>query len=304
MAWRVELFLEGVVSALFGRHFVGAMQAYPDLVPSLATILKCRFGLDILQPLALGWYNSNLDGTARSSAIPAQGRAGQNALTLIVGNSGLLWNRFLSACAQTDSELLRQLHPLNAYVEHSVQTGIKSALPGIPFSSLRIFWSHSRAQLEGGEGFVAMQRMANYSGLAYLDEISHLSYHPVYGPWFSLRCAIVFDDIPYTGPPKPKPLECPLDSHTLDIVGKRLEEAVAMATTRCRSTNSVSTTHPQYEVRESWRLWLAVRDAAAPGHPCRYSDDQILYHYTGDRSILQGFVDKVKSQENQVIKKP
>ena len=39
-------------------------------------------------------------------------------------------------------------------------------------------------------------------------------------------------------------------------------------------------------VRARWRQWVAVRDAPCPGHPWRYSDAQLRYHYTGDRSAL------------------
>lgn len=34
------------------------------------------------------------------------------------------------------------------------------------------------------------------------------------------------------------------------------------------------------------RLWLAVREALAPNHLERYSEQQIQYHYTKDRTIL------------------
>ncbi len=40
----------------------------------------------------------------------------------------------------------------------------------------------------------------------------------------------------------------------------------------------------QAELRERWKLWLAVRDGCPVGRDHRYSDDQIRYHYAGDRS--------------------
>ena len=62
----------------------------------------------------------------------------------------------------------------------------------------RIYWSHQRTpDLEGGGEHVAFQRMAHAAGLAFLDEDSHLCIHPRFGPWFSLRCCIIFDEIPY-----------------------------------------------------------------------------------------------------------
>ena len=54
-----------------------------------------------------------------------------------------------------------------------------------------------------------MQRMAHAAGLAVLEPNSHLCVHPKFGPWIALRCALVFDSIPYTEPqtaPQIKPL--------------------------------------------------------------------------------------------------
>lgn len=39
-------------------------------------------------------------------------------------------------------------------------------------------------------------------------------------------------------------------------------------------------------VAANWRAWVAVRDSPCPGHPWRYSEEQITYHYTRDRSVL------------------
>ena len=51
--------------------------------------------------------------------------------------------------------------------------------------------------------------MAQAAGLAQLEQNSHLCVHPKFGPWIALRCALVFDDVPYTEPqgaPRMKPL--------------------------------------------------------------------------------------------------
>jgi methylmalonic aciduria homocystinuria type C protein len=36
------------------------------------------------------------------------------------------------------------------------------------------------------------------------------------------------------------------------------------------------------ELRDRWRLWLAVRDACPVGREHRYSDEQIRFHYAGE----------------------
>ena len=40
---------------------------------------------------------------------------------------------------------------------------------------------------------VAMQRLANETGLSQLDETSYLCFHPRFGPWHSLQCVVAFD---------------------------------------------------------------------------------------------------------------
>lgn len=42
--------------------------------------------------------------------------------------------------------------------------------------------------------------MAQAAGLAHLEENSHLCVHPKFGPWIALRCALVFDNVPYPEP--------------------------------------------------------------------------------------------------------
>lgn len=49
-------------------------------------------------------------------------------------------------------------------------------------------------------------------------------------------------------------------------------------------------------VRTSWEKWVAVRDAPCPGHPRRFSRDQLEYHYTHNKAALQRAVDGVGPQ--------
>ena len=72
--------------------------------------------------------------------------------------------------------------------------------------------------------------MAHHSGLAFLDHDSHLCLHPRFGPWFSLRCVVIFDDVPYAAP-KPEELPNPLPAATRLYVRMALHTAVH--NTRC-----------------------------------------------------------------------
>lgn len=214
--------------------------------------------------------------------IPPTGSSGPDATVLLVGNSRALWQPFLAAC-RGDASLLHHPHPLETYIERSLLNVLSSHMP--PSASYRVFWSHSVAELEGGAGFVAMQRLAACAGVAYLDTVSHLSLHPVYGPWFSLRCAVVLDDQTFPAAVLPPALlPNPLDA----AAQARVRCAVAAATRACAAGEGSKPEMP--DVRSSWQLWLAVRNAPQRDHAWRYSQDQVLYHYTGDREFLKKVV--------------
>jgi methylmalonic aciduria homocystinuria type C protein len=95
---------------------------------------------------------------------------------------------------------------------------------------------------------------------------SHMCVHPTFGPWMALRAAIVID---VEGPPPRAPIAPPCDCAT--GCQAALDRALA-----ARARESLS------ELRERWKLWLAVRDACPVGRAHRYDDDQIRYHYAGD----------------------
>ena len=216
--------------------------------------------------------------------------AAASALVVLIGNSASVWRPFLNACAH-DASLLTDPHPLQCYLQRNIETALSTNT-----TSYRVYWSHCTAELvSGGRGYVAMQRMAECSGLAYLDHTSHLSIHPVFGPWFSLRCAIVMDDVYFCDsnesgtspslPPLPPPprLVCPLDDATVAAV----KEAACIA---FEGQSGI-------EKNKKWQKWLAVRDAVGAEHPHRYCERQIVYHYTGDRDALRACVlDAAKSE--------
>jgi methylmalonic aciduria homocystinuria type C protein len=289
------------------------------------------YGIDILQPLALSWYNNCLPEHALASQIPLppsptaeySTTTKDDALTLVIGNSKAIWPKFLECCA-SDSSILNDPHPLNAYMERSINTALAQSFPPSFLSSsspvygiYKIYWSHTTANLRGGEGFVAMQRMAECCGLAYLDHTCHLSFHPTFGPWFSLRCAIVVfcngvvgtaqnfssDGVPTGILTPPIPLNCPLDKETM--LNVQAAAAAAFSSERKENDNGADGAGGKlFEIKDvcaKWEKWLAVRDAAAPGHPYRYSEEQILYHYTGDRQLLRKIVSDFK-RVNQSLK--
>jgi methylmalonic aciduria homocystinuria type C protein len=138
-------------------------------------------------------------------------------------------------------------HPLQRYTEDTIERAC---------AGRAIFYSHRR--YEGA--FLPFQRLAVVAGLAALAP-THLLVHPIYGPWFALRAVAIAPGEPRHVPPRVAlPCTCNAACH----------DALAHATTR-----------------NSWRDWLAVRDACPIGRAHRYDDDQIAYHYTKDPARLR-----------------
>ena len=171
-------------------------------------------GFDIVQPF---------DG----GLVDPDRRAG-----LLVGNTRALWPRFVAGKPPGPD-------PFDRFVEAAVD-------PVVPPGG-RVVYAHR--QYDGA--FVPFQRLAVAAGLGALSE-THLVIHPVYGPWFALRAAIVVPGEP--PPPAQIPRPCRCDA--------ACREALQ------RATGS-----------SDWRAWLAVRDACPAGREYRYSDDQLAYHY-------------------------
>jgi hypothetical protein len=82
-----------------------------------------------------------------------------------------------------DAELRAKTDPLDTYTREAMSTATASC--GTTVATWYSF--------EGGERLVAMQRVAEISGCAFLDHETHLSIHPTFGPWVAWRAVIVLD---------------------------------------------------------------------------------------------------------------
>ena len=207
-------------------------------------------GLDLLHAFDAAAYNEAIRGHARLQPLPLFGR--ENALGLLIGNTLALWPRFHAAW-RSRAELQRDPHPLDRYV-----TGAVTSCIGASPWRTELRFSH-----EGGARLVSMLHAAKASGLAHVGP-AHLAIHPVHGPWIGLRAVVVVDaPAPPAGPPPIPPCEgCPAPC----------EDALA----RAMAAGAAAT----------WRDWLAARDACPVGRSSRYSEPQLIYHYTKDRSVL------------------
>ena len=120
---------------------------------------------------------------------------------------------------------------------------------------------------------IAIQRLAALTGAAEIAPIG-LCIHPSYGPWFSLRAAVVFS---VAGPELRMPAS----------ICARCAQKPCLAT-RERVLAGLQGRGPTREVFESdWEGWLAMLEACPVGADQRYDDYQIRYHYTKDKGGLR-----------------
>ena len=215
-------------------------------------------GLDLVQPFQVGWYNAAVDPAYR---LPDLGRP--HALGVLIGNTRKLWPRFRAAL-RFEPALRGAPDPIERYASARVLAALRPLA-----EHWEVRWAHDPPPRR-----VAMQRLAHLSGLAYLAP-SFLNVHPLYGPWIALRAAVVVDTAGPSGPPPSLPHPCRECAHAC-------QPAFAQAVATLRDRDAAAS-----GLGDAWRRWLAVRDACPLGREHRYSDEQIGYHYRGDRTVLK-----------------
>ena len=209
-------------------------------------------GLDLAQVCSTAQL-ADVAAPLIADAHAAVGRS--NALAVVVGNTRALWPQFVAA-VRADTALAESPHPLDRYVERHINDAVKNVA-----TRALVAFGHCR----GSHGFPPLQRIADAAGLGWLAP-NHLLIHEIHGPWIALRALIVLDlDAPPTSPrvsSAPRGCTCAQTSAPL----------VAAATAASGT--------------DAWRAWLSVRDACPVGKSSRYSDEQLIYHYTHNRSVL------------------
>jgi methylmalonic aciduria homocystinuria type C protein len=217
------------------------------LARTLATIAaRCTaHGLDLHASTTVGAYNAQLDEPFHLPGAPDRAVA-------VVANTRAIW-------PHVDRFVQRFPH-LTDPVDAHVMRVVLSAVDGVSVPVVDVRFSHEEPPRR-----IAIQRLADVAGLAWLAP-SHLCVHPEFGPWIALRAAVVLDapgvDVAPAAP------TCDCSTGCLPA----LERALAAG----EPTNGD-------ELRDHWLLWLAMRDACPLGHRHRYDDEQIRYHYVGER---------------------
>jgi len=193
--------------------------------------------VDALAALARAGFDlvHAFDAAVAARAPGLAALAGPERRGLVIGNTRALWPVFSDALR--DPELAAERDPLDRYTERVID----AAFPGA-----RIFYGH-RAY---GGAFVPLQHLAVATGLGWLAP-SRLVIHPIYGPWFALRAAVMIDGEPVPRLPIAPPCHC--DASCTAVLARAQQSM-------------------------DGRDWVAVRDACSL-RAWRYTDDQLHYHY-------------------------
>ena len=174
----------------------------------------------------------------------------KNTFGIIIGNSKYLWPFFIKELKQ-NLTLLTHANPLDQYVREAVLTFLDEIE-----ISWQVFWAEVNAPKR-----IALQKLAKVSGLADLSP-SHLNVHREFGPWIAFRAVIVFDT------------EASDDKAPIINLCEPCSKP-------CLKPFKIALQ------KDTWENWLKVRTSCPVGKEYRYSEDQIRYHYTKDKSILR-----------------
>ena len=194
-------------------------------------------GLGVQGACSLEAYNNAVD---KLYALPGP----SSASVAIFGNTRRLWPHVCDFAQQH-----HRANPVDEYCEEVIRETF-AAMRGV----VAIRFSHELPPRR-----VAIQRLAEICNVSVTDPTTHHSIHPKYGPWISLRAAVVFE-LPLSQIPVASPLL------SLDAISQMLPLDLGI------------------DLRDPFAVnWVAVRDAIPFGQEHRFSEQQLEYHYTGKR---------------------
>ena len=231
------------------------VESHPFASESVAGQWLARAGFDLVAPLRAADYDAVVPASQRVC-----GPGGPSPLAVLVGHSRAVWAPFIAWLAAEPLRLSRA-HPLDDYT--AAQVAVAVALTGVP-AEVRYDWQA-----------VDVLRAAEVAGLLSRGA-SGLGVHPVHGPWVALRAVVVFDQPASVT----RALAAPQCAHCPTACGPR--------------ARALGPPTDLEGVRSNWRDWVALREACPLGAHARYTDEQIRYHYTGDRGVLHAAVAREK----------
>jgi hypothetical protein len=205
------------------------------------------YGFSFTEELASKFFSKNIEGNHHLI------RTG-----FFIGNTKNLWPFFVkefscSQLLQSDSD------PFDTFVEQTVKSiSTKHKL------SKKIIFAHQPSFSDIDENsFFPFQRFAEHIELAKIGA-NHLSFHPTYGYWFSMR-ALVFSD------------------EALPLVNTQYNWQTDPCTRKCSDyCGKAENTNNE----KDWEAELARRSSCPFASEFRFSKDQSEYHYTHNKSML------------------
>ena len=200
------------------------------------------FGFDLMKPFNVHQYNNLYSNPKNQLKNFPERKEKENTLGILFGNTKNLWKPFMK---EFDLNLKNELNPLDKYTEnvfYSLQKKLGNEKSFIKFSH----------DVLDGE-VISIQKICQISGLAYNEESIGLCIHEKFGPWFALRCVLVFDE------------DFNEDVHQITKFPGSNEDLINM----------------RNEIKYALKTgnWLNIRNCCKLGEEFKYTKEQIDYHY-------------------------
>ena len=201
---------------------------------------------------------------------------------ILVASTRALWPHFLNHIHQ-NPRFLDSPHPFDDYTTSTIEQEITDTASRHHWDQYQLYFSHltySTTDNINVKSFIPFQRFAHHVNFAALYQPSYLCLHQHYGPWIGLRAIITYtSSIPISPSPSTRP--------TLDFTPQfqsQIHHAIQHALHSDDDAAAAAS-------GEKWKKWLKVRDMLSHSNPewdqWRYSDQQLRYHYTHDKALLQ-----------------
>eukprot|EP00754_Rhynchopus_humris_P049791 Rhum_TRINITY_DN8582_c0_g1::Rhum_TRINITY_DN8582_c0_g1_i1::g.28794::m.28794/K14618/MMACHC; methylmalonic aciduria homocystinuria type C protein len=269
------------VTAGAGTHLMAASPPFAELEAQARAA-----GFDVWQPFAAEWYNAEVDGLTEEQRkallrLPTLPEAATQAddgvagtAAFVVGNSKALWPKFIEHLRAKGARTAADVSddPLDAYVKELIHGVARRVLgdSGVRYDCFYSAWTPDKQ-------VVSLQRAAALSGLAYLDNSTHLCVHPEFGAWFGLRVVLVVQAPIVLA--RPTPMRRLVTDAEEAEARRRMEHALEVGKWGAKATETTSSS-------SAWELWVGVRDVVSHGKEHRYAPTQLEYHYTKNAALL------------------
>jgi methylmalonic aciduria homocystinuria type C protein len=188
---------------------------------------------------------------------------GGGSLLVLVGNDRRGWEAF-SRWLEAEPRRRGLPHPFDQWTVETIGKLVRERFPGEVVDLRFVF--------EGPPRQFAAQHLAEVTGLACRGPAA-LSVHPVVGPWFALRAALVVERAGVDAPA------------AADLCGACVGQPCKTALAQALAISRGEVTRGA--IREAHAPWLAIRDACPVGREYRYPEKQIRWHYAHDRNALK-----------------